>query len=202
LYAHNVNVDAKNREALQVLPGQVTVFEAFDNEGGGPKKKVGTTGGKQWDPFSECRALKRLELKVGAQVMLLCNMRRADLSALGCYVPAPDGMSKEAAKEEVILANGAVGRVVSISGIPLVTVNGQVTSETEEKWPVVHFPGYKGRPDVDVRLQRHRWEKRDGPRDEHPATREQLPLALAYALSIHKSQGELPITRVLWYVCV
>src|SRR5689334_9007888 len=61
LYPHNVNVDAKNREALQKLPGEMHVFDALDEEGSpNGKKYPPKPGAKTWDPLSDCRALKRL----------------------------------------------------------------------------------------------------------------------------------------------
>ncbi|KAJ7401932.1 ATP-dependent DNA helicase PIF1 [Pitangus sulphuratus] len=148
LCTHKDDVEITNERRLQQLPGEVHTFEALDS-----------------DPMlvklidAQCPVGGRVELKVGAQVMLAKNL---DVS---------QG-----------LVNGARGVVVGFEseqkGLPKVRFLCGVTQVIRmEKWV---FKGPSG-----VHL-----------------SRQQLPLKLAWAISIHKSQGmsldcvEISLARV------
>jgi ATP-dependent DNA helicase PIF1 len=126
LYSKNVDVDKINAERLAELGGQATVFPATDKGQASMLDKM-------------TMYQKHLELKVGAQVILLKNREG--------------------------LANGSRGVVVKFEkNVPLVKfVNGRhelIEFDTVEK---------------EVNGQ--------------SVSRTQLPLKLAWALTIHKSQG-------------
>ncbi|NXF32368.1 PIF1 helicase, partial [Nyctibius bracteatus] len=148
LCTHKDDVEITNERCLQQLSGEVHTFEALDS-----------------DPMlvklidAQCPVGGRLELKLGAQVMLAKNL---DVS---------QG-----------LVNGARGVVVGFEseqrGLPKVRFLCGVTQVIKmEKWV---FKGLSG-----VHL-----------------SRQQLPLKLAWAISIHKSQGmsldcvEISLSRV------
>ncbi len=133
LMAHNAEVDAVNEKRLAALPGPSHVHVAIDYESTPLLLK-------------SVRIPARLELKVGAQVMLLKNL---DI--------------------ERKLFNGAVGQVVSLDeeGMPLVKF---ATREEVLILPTV----------LEIRDQRN----------VILASRHQLPLALSWAMTIHKSQGQ------------
>ncbi|XP_075567435.1 ATP-dependent DNA helicase PIF1 [Pelecanus crispus] len=148
LCTHKDDVEITNERCLQQLSGQVHTFEALDS-----------------DPMlvklidAQCPVGGRVELKLGAQVMLAKNL---DVS---------QG-----------LVNGARGVVVGFEseqkGLPKVRFLCGVTQVIKmEKWV---FKGPSG-----VHL-----------------SRQQLPLKLAWAISIHKSQGmsldcvEISLSRV------
>ncbi|KAM6199254.1 ATP-dependent DNA helicase PIF1 [Sarcoramphus papa] len=148
LCTHKDDVEITNERRLQQLSGEVHTFEALDS-----------------DPMlvklidAQCPVGGRVELKLGAQVMLAKNL---DLS---------QG-----------LVNGARGIVVGFEseqkGLPKVRFLCGVTQVIRmEKWV---FKGPSG-----VHL-----------------SRQQLPLKLAWAISIHKSQGmsldcvEISLSRV------
>ncbi|NXS58987.1 PIF1 helicase, partial [Brachypteracias leptosomus] len=148
LCTHKDDVEVTNERCLQRLSGEVHMFEALDS-----------------DPMlvklidAQCPVGGRVELKVGAQVMLAKNL---DVS---------QG-----------LVNGARGVVVGFEserkGLPKVRFLCGVTQVIKmEKWV---FKGASG-----VHL-----------------SRQQLPLKLAWAISIHKSQGmsldcvEISLSRV------
>ncbi|RLW06011.1 hypothetical protein DV515_00004851 [Chloebia gouldiae] len=148
LCTHKDDVDITNERRLQQLPGEVHVFEALDS-----------------DPMlvklidAQCPVGGRVELKLGAQVMLAKNL---DVS---------QG-----------LVNGARGVVVGFEseqrGLPKVRFLCGVTQLIKmEKWVI------------------------KGPSGVH-LSRQQLPLKLAWAISIHKSQGmsldcvEISLSRV------
>ncbi|XP_017680251.1 PREDICTED: ATP-dependent DNA helicase PIF1 [Lepidothrix coronata] len=148
LCTHKDDVEITNERRLQQLSGEVHTFEALDS-----------------DPMlvklidAQCPVGGRVELKLGAQVMLAKNL---DVS---------QG-----------LVNGARGVVVGFEseqkGLPKVRFLCGVTQVIRmEKWV---FKGPSG-----VHL-----------------SRQQLPLKLAWAISIHKSQGmsldcvEISLSRV------
>uniref|UniRef100_A0A8C3R4U3 ATP-dependent DNA helicase PIF1 n=1 Tax=Cyanoderma ruficeps TaxID=181631 RepID=A0A8C3R4U3_9PASS len=148
LCTHKDDVEITNERRLQQLPGEVHVFEALDS-----------------DPMlvklidAQCPVGGRVELKLGAQVMLAKNL---DVS---------QG-----------LVNGARGVVVGFEseqkGLPKVRFLCGVTQVIKmEKWVI------------------------KGPSGVH-LSRQQLPLKLAWAISIHKSQGmsldcvEISLSRV------
>ncbi|XP_038000330.1 ATP-dependent DNA helicase PIF1 isoform X2 [Motacilla alba alba] len=148
LCTHKDDVEITNERRLQQLPGEVHLFEALDS-----------------DPMlvklidAQCPVGGRVELKLGAQVMLAKNL---DVS---------QG-----------LVNGARGVVVGFEseqkGLPKVRFLCGVTQLIKmEKWII------------------------KGPSGVH-LSRQQLPLKLAWAISIHKSQGmsldcvEISLSRV------
>ncbi|NXO01566.1 PIF1 helicase, partial [Rhinopomastus cyanomelas] len=148
LCTHKDDVELTNERRLQQLPGEVHTFEALDS-----------------DPMlvklidAQCPVGGRVELKLGAQVMLAKNL---DVS---------QG-----------LVNGARGVVIGFQsehkGLPKVRFLCGITQVIKsEKWV---FKGPSG-----VHL-----------------SRQQLPLKLAWAISIHKSQGmsldcvEISLSRV------
>ncbi|XP_042635515.1 ATP-dependent DNA helicase PIF1 [Catharus ustulatus] len=148
LCTHKDDVEVTNERRLHQLPGEVHVFEALDS-----------------DPMlvklidAQCPVGGRVELKLGAQVMLAKNL---DVS---------QG-----------LVNGARGVVVGFEseqkGLPKVRFLCGVTQLIKmEKWII------------------------KGPSGVH-LSRQQLPLKLAWAISIHKSQGmsldcvEISLSRV------
>uniref|UniRef100_A0A8D0F2P5 ATP-dependent DNA helicase PIF1 n=1 Tax=Strix occidentalis caurina TaxID=311401 RepID=A0A8D0F2P5_STROC len=148
LCTHKDDVEITNERRLQQLSGEVHTFEALDS-----------------DPMlvklidAQCPVGGRVELKLGAQVMLAKNL---DVS---------QG-----------LVNGARGVVVGFEseqkGLPKVRFLCGVTQVIKmEKWV---FKGPSG-----IHL-----------------SRQQLPLKLAWAISIHKSQGmsldcvEISLSRV------
>jgi ATP-dependent DNA helicase PIF1 len=133
LYAVNRDVDAENSARLKLLPGPCITYTAQDSGVNAAFKK----------PEAWTNAPTKLELKQGAQVVLLKNL------------DVPGG-----------LVNGSRGLVVGFA-------NG----------PVVRFVCGKT-----VTLKRETWTKKDD-QDRDVATRKQFPLALAWALTIHKSQG-------------
>ncbi|CAH1964924.1 unnamed protein product [Acanthoscelides obtectus] len=131
LCSHTKDADIINESKLKALPGHCILFEAQDSV-------PGTTNMlDQQTPVSS-----KLELKVGAQVMLLKNI---NVSAG--------------------LVNGARGVVKSFTeGLPVVLFKNKELHLKKERWVVKSASGGS-------------------------ITRVQLPLKLAWAFSIHKSQG-------------
>ncbi|XP_040534298.1 ATP-dependent DNA helicase PIF1 isoform X2 [Gallus gallus] len=148
LCTHKDDVELTNERRLRQLSGDLHTFEALDS-----------------DPMlvklidAQCPVGGRVELKVGAQVMLAKNL---DVS---------QG-----------LVNGARGVVVGF--------------ETEQKG----LPKVRFLCGVTQVIKMERWLFK-GPSGVH-LSRQQLPLKLAWAISIHKSQGmsldsvEISLSRV------
>lgn len=142
LYCKNIDVSKYNHEELRKIKFESKFYYALDK------------GGDQWSQFFEknCPAPAKLELKVGAQVILLVNV-----------------------DVEAGLVNGSVGVITNLyedsvevnfaCGIHLVEVH---------KWEIKQneFDSLNGKMKK-VTL----------------ACRTQIPLKLAWALTIHKSQG-------------
>ncbi|NWQ97648.1 PIF1 helicase, partial [Burhinus bistriatus] len=148
LCTHKDDVEITNERRLEQLSGEVHTFEALDS-----------------DPMlvklidAQCPVGGRVELKLGAQVMLTKNL---DVS---------QG-----------LVNGARGVVVAF--------------ESEEKG----LPKVRFLCGVTQVIKMEKWVFK-GPSGVH-LSRQQLPLKLAWAISIHKSQGmsldcvEISLSRV------
>lgn len=143
LGTHRAAVDADNARELAALPGRAAVFVALD-------ASVTPSAAALLDG---CTAPARLELKVGAQVVLTKT------------VDAKAG-----------LVNGARGVVVALP----------VGAGPGASYPVVRFLAVGGAVNELV-VRPVLYEFRSG--NNTIATRRQVPLALAWALSIHKSQG-------------
>eukprot|EP01034_Spumella_vulgaris_P032213 gene32213-39778_t len=119
--------------------------------------------------LKECtKAPQRLELKVGAQVMLLKNIS----TAKG-------------------LVNGARGTVIAID-------ERRDISSYFPYLPTVRFETILGgseRGEETMVISHESWDIQQG--DDILASRIQLPLMLAWAISIHKSQGmTIPLLEV------
>ncbi|WVW86550.1 hypothetical protein I302_108600 [Kwoniella bestiolae CBS 10118] len=176
LYPQKAEVAAINSARLEALETPLQIFSSFDVPG---------TNSHGWalDSRQATECLNRntiwpqdLELKVGALVMLVTNMQ--------------DG----------VLVNGSTGTVVDFmtlseaSAVNIHPAAGNYGSAPDPKvaWPVVEFIPSKHasgkvakrvvvpQMSVDVLNAAGRAE----------ATRHQIPLILAWALTIHKSQGQ------------
>jgi ATP-dependent DNA helicase PIF1 len=142
LFCKNIDVDAYNKVELDKLPTKKHSYYASDE------------GADQWRKFFDknAQAPSRLDLKVGAQVILLKNL---------------DPKSG--------LVNGSVG-----------VVHKLFESTVEVKFAAGIFP-----------IETHEWEITQNEfnavtntmKKVSLAKRKQLPLRLAWAMTIHKGQG-------------
>ncbi|KKF95469.1 DNA repair and recombination protein pif1 mitochondrial [Ceratocystis platani] len=179
LFATRNEVENANIRRLKELPGAIHKFEAYDTGDPNFREKL----------LSNMMCPKILELKVGAQVMLIKN------------------------KDDSQLFNGLIGRVVSFKtelewgyasrmeamAPELYLVSGEKAAKkfakTPEgmmdaiKYPVVEFPVAATGNTIRIHVVPEEW-KVELPNGEVQATRSQVPLILAWALSIHKAQGQ------------
>ena len=163
LYARNRNVDAINSEHLQQLEGEVFRYEARDY---GSPSQIRFMN-------QNCPAQQVLDLRVGAQVMLLKNVavaRGLVNGARGVVV----GFKHPPPEDEGAFFDGRMAGAALHPGRPVPIVRFAVLQRSQPA-------------EVTMRVMPDRWEVQGGGRAV--AIRDQLPLRLAWALSIHKSQG-------------
>ncbi|CAH8510966.1 unnamed protein product [Schistosoma rodhaini] len=157
LCTHRADADAWNQRKLSELPGSCKVYRSQDN---GVGKGISTT------IDSSCPAPSVLNLKVGAQVMLLRNL--------------------DTSRGLVNGARGVVEKINNDTGLPEVRF---YPAKANESNGILHV------------VQVEKWTI-CGVNAEEIASRCQLPLTLAWAISIHKSQGitlecaELALSKV------
>eukprot|EP00884_Botryococcus_braunii_P016133 jgi/Botrbrau1/3202/Bobra.37_2s0032.1 len=134
LHTHRTDVDSVNAQRLAELVGSSVSFSCRDS---GPNQDA---------LASLCPARKSLELKVGAQVVLIRSLRPAEG-----------------------LVNGARGVVVGFA-------------KSSSQAPIVKFTN-----GVETTIHMEKWTFKAG--NSVLATRTQVPLDLAWAISVHRSQG-------------
>ncbi|RDA91066.1 hypothetical protein CP533_3048 [Ophiocordyceps camponoti-saundersi (nom. inval.)] len=181
LYPTRAQVESSNEARLRSLPGQVHRYEAIDAGDPALKEKL----------LSNMMAPKSLELKIDSQVMLIKNLDDTLVNgSLGKVIafsdentfemktasPYDDEMEDEMAKARRKLSS------FSHDG------GGAAPARDGRKYPVVRFISTGGKPRV-ILCQPEEW-KVELPNGEVQAKRNQLPLILAWALSIHKAQGQ------------
>lgn len=140
LYATNRQVDSLNKKKLVEIKSKSVVYNAID-DGSEHNLKV---------LEKNCPAPKKLELKVGAQVMLLKNL-----------------------SVESGLCNGSIGKVVELAPWEIkVKFGDNIVKIVQDEWAINEQVVVNGK----MKLKK-------------VASRLQLPLKLAWAISIHKSQS-------------
>ena len=161
LESRNAQVDRANTAEMNKLPGEVRRFKSKDK----------TAGGKVYEKqLQHCQAPEMLELKVGAQVICLKNLD-------------PDAG----------IVNGSRGIIVDFK-----TAKNKSDLPREFRQmelPVVKFQaidgpaGNKSGSDEGPTklIEPAEWTNKVG--DATVSSRHQIPLRLAWALSVHKSQG-------------
>lgn len=144
--------------------------------------------------LSNCMAPKSIELKKGAQVMLIKNLEdtlvNGSIGRVMCFMDEStyaehnaqgelDSMAGDASDDERI--NRARKKLKGMAHKDAGTV-------VTRKWPLVAFMQPDG-TERHLLIQPEAW-KIELPNGEVQAQRQQIPLILAWALSIHKAQGQ------------
>lgn len=178
LFPTRLQVENANQSRMRELPGESFKYDAIDYGKDDRKDKL----------LQNMMAPKSIELKLHAQVMLIKNLDDS-------------------------LVNGSLGKVIGFSDERTFTMGtGDETAEELDdlekakrklaafaresnksdtkapKFPVVQFITTSGSARV-ILCQPEEW-KVELPNGEVEAKRTQIPLILAWALSIHKAQGQ------------
>lgn len=179
LFPTRREVDNANASRLNRLPGPCHTYPATDT-GGIDLAGMPLPTSKVEALLDRLIAPRTIALKVGAQVMLIKNLVQGEL------------------------VNGSVGRIVGFSTSRDALKKGMAIAQTESQndagrdkpivpeetyrsthvWPVVQFEGGRTLLCIPSTFDVN---NADG---QMEARREQIPLILAWALSIHKSQGQ------------
>lgn len=183
LFATRREVEDANSIRMRQLGGQEQRFEAKD-------------GGTLTDEnirnkiLDNCLAPRTLTLKKGAQVMLIKNIDETLVNGslgkvvgfmsddqFGSYMADQEACEEDDPEENLNPEQKKIRAKYELS-----------KSVTREVWPVVRFAIADGTT-RDLLCQREVW-KTELPNGEIQASRAQVPLILAWALSIHKAQGQ------------
>lgn len=179
LFPTRNEVDNANFTRLKMLQGKEFIFESRD--GGAIADKP------QRDKLlSNCMAPEIIILKKGAQVMLIKNV---DESLVNGSIGRVIGFMDEKKFDSYQAAETDGQDVIptqSNSNDPQSHLLSSIT--TIRQWPVVRFSIADG-TSRDLLCQPENW-KVELPNGEVQASRSQIPLILAWALSIHKAQGQ------------
>ncbi|CAI6332698.1 unnamed protein product [Periconia digitata] len=183
LFPTRQEVDRANQLRMNQLSGQVYTFHSRD--GGSITNK------EQRDRLLQnCMVPETIFLKKGAQVMLVKNMDDTLVNgSLGkVFSFMTESQFNNYKENEDAFLEGRGG--INASAAPTAaSIKEQVLGfSTQQIYPVVRFAIADGTT-RDIFLKRESW-KIELPNGEVQASREQIPLILAWALSIHKAQGQ------------
>jgi ATP-dependent DNA helicase PIF1 len=184
LFPTRSEVDRANTLRMQQLPGEVRIFEAKD---GGSIQDINFRN----KLLSNCMAPEQIMLKKGAQVMLIKNVDETLVNgSLGRVI----GFMSEATfdhyheHEEEYIELQAVGEEDLNPAQKKLKARLQNLANTSLTYPLVRFAIADGTT-RELLCTRESW-KVELPNGEVQASRSQIPLILAWALSIHKAQGQ------------
>ncbi|KJZ72873.1 hypothetical protein HIM_07817 [Hirsutella minnesotensis 3608] len=181
LYPTRAQVDGSNERRLRELPGQLHRYEAMDNGDPAIRDKL----------LTNMMAPKTLDLKLNAQVMLIKNLDETLVNgSLGKVVAFSDEKTYE-----MMGVGGAdndqdddVNMAKAKKALRAFSRDAEGSSSSSRQYPVVQFISTGGAART-ILCQPEEW-KVELPNGEVQAKRSQLPLILAWALSIHKAQGQ------------
>ncbi|KAM6498375.1 hypothetical protein JOM56_006323 [Amanita muscaria] len=161
LFPTRAEVEATNHRRLSQLDVKSHLYNARDIPGS-DSNGARVTIVQMERLLDRLVALKQVVLKVGAQVMLVKNL------------------------EQGALVNGSLGKIIDFisAAEPPQDRSKVMLFERDKLWPVVQFTNGRTKCILPEEFTI------DNASGEAEATRVQVPLILAYALSVHKSQGQ------------
>ena len=176
-------VDRANNVKMQHLTGYEEIY--FSRDGGTIQDK-----GQRDKLLQNCMAAEEVRLKVGAQVMLIKNIDDTLVNGSLGYVR--DFVSEEMYASHYNRDDNddmTIGEFDSSTTFEKIT-KPKINSNTSTSpvYPLVRFTLADG-THRELLCHRETW-KIELPNGEVQASRAQIPLILAWALSIHKAQGQ------------
>ncbi|KAI5368000.1 putative AAA+ ATPase domain, DNA helicase Pif1, P-loop containing nucleoside triphosphate hydrolase [Septoria linicola] len=185
LFPTRQEVEKANTDRLGQLQGESFVFPARD--GGSIQDK-----GQRDRLLSNCLAPESITLKKGAQVMLIKNIDETLVNgSLGRVIGFMDERQFDSYNNnEAAFLQSPGGTIQSNAGdsAPVDVRQMMQGITTSRKWPLIRFAIADGTW-RDLLCEPESW-KIELPNGEVQASRSQIPLILAWALSIHKAQGQ------------
>jgi ATP-dependent DNA helicase PIF1 len=186
LFSTRAEVDRANQMRLQNLDGETRIFEARD--GGSITEKSFRD-----KLLANVMAPERITLKKGAQVMLIKNFDETLVNgSLGKVIGFMSESQFDNYQEREDSQATQGGSLVE-DDIPDLKNKAKLTVDIEgtgaaQRFPVVRF-AISDNTTRDFLCKREQWSV-EQPNGEVQASRSQIPLILAWALSIHKAQGQ------------
>ncbi|KAK9323301.1 PIF1-like helicase-domain-containing protein [Lipomyces orientalis] len=210
LFCTRQEVEMANSRRMSGLPGQEHTYDAFDSGTSDPAVRAKL--------LSSCMAPEQVVLKQDCQVMLIKNMDDVLVNgSLGKVIGFMNESVYAKYREDQFREqfgsgdtsdgdwepNGKVGRKADVpypddDSLGITSLRERknkreeefvrAMADTSKKWPLVRFT----LPDATIRdmlILTETW-KIELPNGEIQAQRSQVPLILAWALSIHKAQGQ------------